>query len=39
MKPLTKGQKQWLWFLILGIGSLVATGLLSLLVKLVMNIF
>jgi len=38
MKPLTKKQQQWLWFLALWCGGLAAAALLAYLVRLIMGI-
>ncbi|MEJ2427989.1 MAG: DUF2474 domain-containing protein [Deltaproteobacteria bacterium] len=38
MRPLTKKQQQWMWFLILWWGGLAAAGLLAYLVRLLMGI-
>ena len=38
MRPLTKKQQQWMWFLILWWGGLGAAVLLAYLVRLIMGI-
>jgi len=38
MKPLTKKQQQWLWFLFLWCGGLAAAALLAYVVRLLMGI-
>jgi len=38
MKPLTKKQQQWLWFLSLWCGGLAAAALLAFVVRLLMGI-
>ena len=38
MRPFTKKQQQWLWFLLLWCGGLAAAVLLAYLVRLIMRI-